>query len=339
MLRTTTSALLLLLALPLGAQTVAERLDQYLSARVQLGQFSGTVLVAHEGKVLLRKGYGYANLEHLVANAPETKFGIASLTKAFTAFAVDDLARRGRLRLDATMCTYLDACPAAWKEITVSQLVHHTSGIPDYEEALEMGSERFFETMGRPNSAPALVDWARSRPLDFAPGTKFHYSNTAYLILGFIIERASGATYEEYLRQRVFEPLGMKATVHADRSRPQLHRADAYTHQAPLYDVVAGFPLTSAHIRRVPLVRMDAPHADGGLLSTVDDLHAWGRAMLGEGPYSPEQLAELLRPNTPGDYAFGWFAGKRYDRAAFWHTGVEPGMVSSFQLYPARGRS
>lgn len=326
--------LLLFLAFPLAAQTVSERLDQYLTARTELGQFSGTVLVAHEGKVLLRKAYGYANLEHLVPNKVETKFEIASLTKAFTAFAIHDLDQQQKLRLGAPTCTYLDDCPDTWRPITVAQLVHHTSGIPDYEESLEMGSADYYAMQMREDSGKAMLAWARPRPLDFAPGTKFKYSNTAYLLLGYLIERVSGKSYEEYLRERIFTPLKMTSTMHIDRTRPQLHRADAYTHQAPLYDLVAGFPLTAAHLRRVPPMRQEAPQADGGLLSTVDDLYSWTRALLGHGPFDAAVVKELFQPNQPGDYAYGWFVGKRQERTLYSHNGVLPGMVSYIHLYP-----
>ena len=320
------AAFLLLLALPLAAQSIPDRLDQYLTARASLGQFSGSVLVASEGKILLRKAYGYANLEHLVPNKVETKFEIASLTKAFTAFAIHDLARQKKLALDATMCTYFEPCPEAWKAITIAQLVHHTSGIPDYEEALDMGSDDYYAKLMRDDSAKTAIEWARSKPLDFAPGSKFKYSNTAYVILGFIIERVSGKSYEEYLRERVFTPLQMTSTMHIDRTRVQRDRAEGYTHQAPLNDVVAGFPLTASHLRRVPPLRQSPPQADGGLLSTIDDLHAWTRAVLGH--------PELLEPNQPGDYAAGWFIGRKFDRTRYSHNGVLPGMVSSIDIYP-----
>ena len=317
---------LLLLTGSLHAETIAGRLDEYLTARTSLGQFSGSVLVAHEGKIVLRKGYGYANLEHLVPNVPETKFEIASLTKAFTAYAIHDLATQGKLKLDAPMCTYFDGCPEAWKAITVAQLVHHTSGIPDYEAALEMGSPSYYASLMRDDSAKAALDAARARPLNFAPGSKLEYSNTAYLILGYIIERVAGRSYEEFLRERIFTPLNMTATAHIDRTRPQLRRADGYTHQAPLYDLIAGVPLTSQHVMRVPPLRQLAPQADGGLLSTIDDLYVWTRHVRGR--------PELFATSETGNYAFGWFVGKRFERTWYSHTGVLPGMVSFIHLYP-----
>jgi len=150
-------------------------------------------------------------------------------------------------------------------------------------------------------------------------GTQFKYSNTAYLILGFIIEKVSGKSYEEFLRERIFMPLKMTSTMHIDRTRVQRNRAEAYTHQAPLYDVVGGIELTSDHLRRVPELRQLPPQADGGLLSTIDDLHKWTRALLGDNTLDAAFVHELLTPNQPGDYASGWFIGKRFDRDRITH--------------------
>jgi CubicO group peptidase (beta-lactamase class C family) len=326
---------LLLLALSLTLRTAAavpEEIDRYLTARTQLGQFSGSVLVAHEGKILLRKGYGYANLEHLAPNTAETRFEIASLTKAFTAFAVHDLARHGKLRLDEPACNYVEACPDAWKPITIAHLIHHRSGIPDYEEKLEMASKEYYARLLVDDAAASTIDWARARPLEFAPGSKFQYSNTAYLLLGLIIEKVSGKSYEEFLRERLFTPLRMTSTVHIDRSRVQRNRAEGYTHQAPLFDLVKGFSLTGPHLRRVKQLPHTPPQADGGLLSTVDDLYKWASALLGDGSLDANVVRELLTPE--GDYAFGWYVGKRFERTRIWHTGVLPGTVSAIDLYP-----
>lgn len=328
------AVLLLFLAPPLFAQTTAARLDEYLAARTRLGQFSGAVLVAREGTVLLRKGYGYANLEHLVPNTPDSRFEIASLTKAFTAFAVHDLARQEKLRLDEPFCTALEQCPDSWQTITLRQLLHHTSGIPDYENALDTGSAKDYDALMRDDAADAAIERARGRPLDFPPGTKFKYSNTAYLILGLIIERVSGAPYETYLRQRIFTPLGLASTAHIDRTRVQRARAEGYTHQAPLRDLVGGIALTSEHLRRVPHLRQAAPQADGGLLSTIDDLHNWTGVFLGRGGVEAELVRELLTPNEPGRYAAGWFVSKRFDRDRIHHNGVLPGMVSQIDIFP-----
>lgn len=326
------SIVLLALTTSMYAGT-AEDLDRYVTARTQLGQFSGAVLVAHEGKVLLRKGYGYANLEHLVPNTPETKFEIASLTKAFTAFATDDLARAGKLNLSASVCDYVTPCPDAWKAVTVAHLIHHRSGITDYESTLEMGSPAYYANLTQPKSVAAMIDWARARPLDFPPGSKFNYSNTAYLLLGTILEKVSGKTYEALLRERICAPLGMTRTSHIDRERVERDRAEGYSHQAPLEATIHGIALTSEHFRHVPQLRQDPPQADGGLLSTVDDLYKWAHVFTGESVLAGRTTVDALL--TPvEEYAAGWFVTTANGRRKVSHTGILPGMVSGFDIFP-----
>lgn len=327
----TLTVLALLAALPAFAGT-SEDLDRYLTARTGLGQFSGAALVIHDGDVVLRKGYGYASLVHRAANTPETRFEIASLTKAFTATAAWELAREGRLPLDGSICRWMERCPESWKSVTVAHLIRHRSGIPDYEDALEMGSAKYEAALRQPESAAAMIDWARHRPLDFAPGSKFSYSNTGYLILGMILESVSGKGYEALLRERIFEPLSMHRTEHIDRERVQNDLAEGYTHEAPLEVGLRGFPLDGGLLRHVPLLRQDPPQADGGLISSVDDLEKWVRMFFSDDPAARAKLAALLAPED--GYAFGWRIGERFGKKRIFHTGVLPGMVSAIEIYP-----
>jgi CubicO group peptidase (beta-lactamase class C family) len=315
--------------------TLTRQLDQYLEARERLGQFSGSVIVASHGRVLLRKGYGFADLEHRARNTATTSYEIASLTKAFTAYAVLLLADDGKLRLDHSITEYLPGAPAAWKDVTVDQVIHHTSGIWDYESALDLGSPAFTERMKQPGTGRSLVEDAKSKPLDFPPGSKFHYSNTGYLILGAIIEHVSGMSYEAFLRSRVFGPLGLSHTRHIARDKPVAGAAKGYTHSAPLDSSVLGFPLTSHWLQPTPVARLDAPHADGGLRSTVDDLFRWTRALDDSGPIPAERRARLA--GSEEGYAYGWIRGTRFDRLRLFHTGVLPGFVSEIDRYPESG--
>jgi CubicO group peptidase (beta-lactamase class C family) len=315
------------------------RLDAYMKARTSLGAFSGTVVVAREGTVLLNGGYGYANLEHRVVNGARTKFEIASLTKAFTAAAILRLQDQGKLRLTDPVCRFLPDCPAAWSDVTIDEVIHHTSGIPDYEAALELGSDAYTARMVQPGTGRTLVEEAKKKPLDFAAGSKYRYSNTGYLLLGQIIERASGKPYEQFLREQFFAPLGMRETQHADASHVVSGAAYGYTHEAPLFASVKGFPLTERWLRPVIPARLDAPHADGGLLSTADDLYRWAEALDGRGPALDEATRkELLRtvPAAP-TYAFGWIIGTRFDHVWIHHLGVLPGFVSTIERYPDEG--
>jgi CubicO group peptidase (beta-lactamase class C family) len=191
---------------------LAGEIDRYLTARTSLGQFSGVALVANRDGVVFRKAYGYANLELRVPNTVDTTFEIASLSKAFTAAAILMLRDDGKLQLDDSVCRFTDPCPEAWKPITIQQLLHHTAGIPDYESALEMGSTKYADAMALSDAPQRFIDAARAKPLDFAPGTKFRYSNTGYLLLGFAIEKASGVPYEQYLQSKIFTPLQLTST-------------------------------------------------------------------------------------------------------------------------------
>ena len=178
-----------------GAQVRAERLQQVLQPFADAQVFMGSVLVAQHGKVLFGKGYGYADLEWNIPNSPTTKFNIASVTKQFTAAAILLLEDRGKLRTDDLITKYFPDAPSPWRKITIYNLLTHTSGISD--DAAKY-------TPGTPDSLLLL-----NKPLNFQPGEKYSYVDTGYLILGYLIEKISGQTYEEFVQQNIFKPLGM----------------------------------------------------------------------------------------------------------------------------------
>ena len=313
---------------------LAGEIDRYLNARTSLGQFSGVALVATRDGVVFRKGYGYANIELRVPNTVDTTFEIASLSKAFTAAAILMLRDEGKLQLDDSICKFTDPCPEAWKPVTIGQLLHHTSGIPDYESALEMGSAKYAEAMALSDAPQRFIETARAKPLDFVPGSKFHYSNTGYLLLGFTIEKASGVSYEQYLQSKIFTPLQLKNTGVIDRTKVQKSRADGYTgdENTPPEKIYRGFSLLDAAMRRAIYTRLPSPSADGGLYSTADDLYRWVTA-LDEGKLlSPASRAEMMKPEL-GTYGMGWFIGERNGRSLRWHTGNLPGFVSVIDRY------
>ena len=237
-MRITSALLLLLLAAsapaPASAQNPPEdgrtaRLREYLAAAAGLGQLNGSVLVAERGTVLIDTAYGFADMELGVRNTPETRFRVASVTKQFTAMAVVMLAQDGKLALGDPISKYLDSLPPSWSGITIHHLLRHTSGISDYEEWFEgYDTQAYSDYMSQAHAPARILRDAKARPLDHEPGTKFRYSNSAYIALGFIIERASGMPYAEFLRTRIHEPLGM-ALSGQDRSEEiTLNRAQGY---------------------------------------------------------------------------------------------------------------
>jgi CubicO group peptidase (beta-lactamase class C family) len=190
-------------------EPVADARDRYLSARTALGRFSGAVLVAQRDRVLFRKGYGFSDVATRTPYTPETRHSVASITKMFTSMAALKLRDAGKLRLDESVCARLSGCPDAWKPVTVRHLMRHTSGIPDYEDPLDLGSEKYLAVMMREGTSRRLVEDAKKEPLDFPPGTRFRYSNTGYLVLAEVVESAAGVPFNDFVTKTLLRPAGM----------------------------------------------------------------------------------------------------------------------------------
>src|ERR1700675_4716557 len=196
------------ITLLLAGACVAEdlaRMEQVVQSYVSDKKFMGSVLVARGDEVLLSKGYGSANLEWNIPNSPATKFRLGSVTKQFTAASILLLEERGKLKTDDLVKKYMPDAPAAWDKITIFHLLTHTSGIPNFTGFAEYGP-----TESLPTTPEKLVARFRDRPLDFQPGEKWSYSNSGYVLLGYLLEKVSGETYEKFLQANIFGPLGMK---------------------------------------------------------------------------------------------------------------------------------
>jgi CubicO group peptidase (beta-lactamase class C family) len=165
------------------------RMEQIIKSYVPK-QFMGTVLVAEDGKILLDKGYGFANLEWEIPNTPTTKFRLASISKQFTAASILLLEERGKLKVEDPLKKYMPDPPAAWDKITIFNLLTHTSGIPNFTDFPD-----YRDTEAAATTPEKLVARFRDKPLDFEPGTKWNYSNSGYVLLGYLIEKISGQTY------------------------------------------------------------------------------------------------------------------------------------------------
>lgn len=327
----------LFVATPVWSQTpdVAATVDRYLSTRAEMGNFSGAALIAKDGKILYRKGYGYADVEKKIPYTPETQHSVASISKMFTAVAALKLRDQGKLKLDDSICGYLDNCPDAWKAVTVSHLIHHTSGIPDYEEKLELGSEKYMAFMTRPEATRLILDSARLQPLEFTPGTKFHYSNTAYNVLAEVVQRAAGMSFEDCVTKTILIPAGMTHSGVMGGKKKPAKLAFGYTHDGLPWDkMLAGVSLTDGHLKRVANLPLTQPDGDAWLYSTLDDLYKWSIIMDGgTSLVSREAIAEIFKPGEFG-YGFGWFVGKGFDRNRYRHNGALPGYISDFVKFP-----
>lgn len=275
----------------------------------------GAVLVARGNDILLDKGYGFANVEWNIPNSPGTKFRIGSITKQFTAAAVLLLQERGSLKVDDRVKKYMPDAPAAWDKITIFNLLTHTSGIPDFADFTNYASlERLATTPEQ------LVARFRDKPLDFQPGENWRYSSSGYALLGYLIEKISGKTYAQFVRENIFKPLEMADSGYDSESVVIQNRASGYTPEST--------GLVNAHY-----VDMTIPFSAGGLYSTTGDLLRWERGLFGGKLLSPVSLKEMVTP-FKNNYAFGLFVGNVNEHQVIDHGGRLPGFDTALIYYP-----
>jgi CubicO group peptidase (beta-lactamase class C family) len=306
---------------PVG-QVKAE-IESYMKTAVAFEKFSGAILVAYDGKPLLSRGYGLANVELDAPNTPDTVFRLASLTKQFTAASVMMLQERGKLKVDDAICRHLPDCPAAWQPITVGQLMNMTSGIPG-PTAADIGAVR-----GLPVPLDQWMEATRKKPLEFSPGTEFRYANSGYVLLGLIIERLSGKSYGEFLQENIFGPLGMNQSGYENPLRIIKNRATGYRQ------------LPGEEIANVPYAELLALYAAGGVYSTTKDLLLWDQALYGEkllSRRSIQAMATAGKEMLPGKgYGFGWWMREQHGRLEIAHGGNLAGFITYLARYPSDG--
>lgn len=308
-------------AAPRSARQVVAKIDEYMKAAVEFERFSGSILVARDGKPIVSKSYGMANYEHDVPNTPQTVFRLASVSKQFTAAAIFLLQERGKLNTGDPICKYLTDCPASWQPITIRHLLTMTSGLSG-PTAIELGPVRAL-----PVPWDQWTEAVHKKPLDFTPGERFKYSNTGYTLLGFIIERQSGKSYGDFLQENIFTPLGMKQTAYEDPKRLIKNRATGYRY------------LPGEPIANVPYAELIALYAAGGIYSTTEDLLLWDRALSSEKILSRASLDEMSTPfheMLPGKrYASGWWVSEKFGRQQIAHGGNLSGFITYFARYPS----
>lgn len=276
------------------AQDKVQKIEQLLSKYNEYGQFNGSALVAENGKVIFKKGFGAANMEWNIPNQSDTKFRLGSISKQFTALLIVKLSEDGKLKLDVPITTYLPDYPKEnGDKITIHQLLTHSSGIPNYTNA-----PGFFKDKARnPYTPTEFVKTFSSLPLEFTPGEKFNYSNSGYFLLGYIVEKVSGKTYEQYLQEVIFTPLKMVNS--------------GYDHSdIILKNRAAGYEKQGKKITNAAYLDMSIPYAAGSLYSTVDDLYLWDQALYTNKLLSQKSIESLFKPyikSGEASYGYGWF--------------------------------
>jgi CubicO group peptidase (beta-lactamase class C family) len=298
------------------------RLDETIEAYLDDNNIpGGLIAVASRGKIVYLREYGLANVELEVPVSEKTVFEIGSISKQFVSTAAMLLVEEGKLDLDGPIHRYLPDLPSEWLGVTMRQLLNHTSGIPDYEEIRTYDVYRFRLT------PEEVIRIAHSRPMDFAPGTGWYYSNTGYFLASMIVERIEGRPLGQVLKSRIFAPLGMSQTGMADPETIIRHRA-------------AGYWVNKAGvlINRNPTETSSTLGA-GGLLSTAPDLAKWDAAL-----YGNELLSERSRrvmwtsavlPNGADmEYALGWRVTPYNGLRSQNHSGQVAGFVANFARFP-----
>ena len=324
LLRGTFCAMSLLIAFAPAAFSAAARpkdplpaaLDAYMLARVKVNDFSGAVLVARKGKILLSRGYGEANREWKVPISPTTKFRIGSITKQFTATLIMQLQEQHKLNVPDPICQYLDPCPEVWKPITIRQLLSHTAGIPNYTD--EPG---FDQKEPLHWSVDKLIEMFRNKPLDFAPGSDWRYSNSGYVLLGAIIEKITGKSFEDMLKEQILVPVGMSDSGIDHREVVLDRRA-------------AGYSLKDGVVVNATFVDLSWAYSAGAMYSTTLDMYKWDRALRGESVLPRVALKEMWTP-VRNRYGYGWGIQQSGEGAKnAWRCGMTADSPASRRVLP-----
>lgn len=324
-------------SLPGGADSRAERVDAVFAPMATDRAPGAAVLVLENGRVVFERGYGVADLRTMRPIDELTNFRLASVTKQFTAAAVVLLVREGRLRYEDTLPSLFPGFPAYGRGITVRHLLQHTSGLPDYEGLMPPPAPGVPVEDAQIDDAGVLGLLERAEAGKFPPGTRWDYSNSGYVVLGLIVEKASGMPFGRFLRKRIFAPLGMDGTVAYERGRNEV-RDRAYGHS-----------LERGKWLETDQSTTSATLGDGGVYSSLRDMARW-EASLREGTLFNSAETELvLTPvvvpggppvepdGTPAAYGFGWFLNPWRGRARAWHYGETVGFRTAIERFVEDG--
>jgi CubicO group peptidase (beta-lactamase class C family) len=314
-----------------GLETAAQedraaKTDAAVEAQRKAQKIPGvSVAVCRNGKIVTASGYGLANVELDVPVTPETIFQTGSVGKQFTSMAVMMMVEEGRIGLDDHLTKFIPESPAAWKDVTIRQLLTHTSGIADYggeEETMGKGVINFRKDY----TEEELVQAFAKMPMDFRPGEKWSYSNTGYVLLGIVIHRVAGKFYGDFLQERIFQPLGMTSTR-------IISEADIIPHRSSGYRLVKGELKNQEWVS--PTLNTTA---DGALYTNVLDLAKWDAALYTTRLVKQTSLDAIWTPVKLNDgktypYGFGWDLAPKNGHRAVSHDGAWQGFTMSISRY------
>ncbi|HLV86767.1 MAG TPA: serine hydrolase domain-containing protein [Candidatus Sulfotelmatobacter sp.] len=325
-------------ALSVFAQVSSSQIDAIFAPLKSSDAPGAAVIVIRNGKAVFRHGYGVTDLRTRRPIDAHTNFRLASFTKQFTAACIMMLVREGKLRYDDHLTDIFPEFPEYGRAITVRNLLNHTSGLKDYGDIYE---KQFPDTP--PEKIPQILDAGVLKLLeqqssgDFAPGTKWDYSNSGYAVLAMIVEKVSGKSFGEFLHERIFAPLKMDHTLAYEKGKNEVpNRAFGHTRKDTGWVETDQSP-TSAVL------------GDGGIYSSVDDLAKWDRALREHTLLSEAEMKPALTPVDPTggrardpngatvDYGFGWFLDPYRGHKHMWHGGGTMGFRTVIQRFPDDG--
>ncbi len=288
------------------------KVDTYLDPYLKAGFFSGAILIAKQGRILVNRGYGLASHEFQVPNSPKTKFQIASISKSFTSAAILILRDKKLLSTSDPLAKFIPDYPNG-DRILIHHLLTHTSGIPNVNEFPEYDEKSKF-----PQTLANIIAWFKNKPLEFEPGAKYSYSNSNYNLLAYVIENVSGKSYGEFLKEEIFQPLQMENTGHNESSAKIIRsKASGYV------------PVWLNEFTAAPFLEWSIKTGNGSLYSTAEDLYKWDRALYGNKILSSSTVKEIYEKK------YGWFVGDRFGRKRVYSNGRSPGFNSYLERYIA----
>lgn len=308
--------------LPKDKQGLIAAIDKILEEDYMPDAPGAAVIVAKNGKIIYHKGIGMANLELGVTMKPDMVFRIGSITKQFTAVAILQLMEQGKLSLEDDITKFIPDYPTYGHKITIHHLLTHTSGIKSYT-----GMNEWTPEIRKKDFTPIeMIDFFKDQPMDFEPGENMLYNNSGYFLLGYIIEQVTGVSYEDYVKKHLFEPSGMTHSLYGNDRIILKNRAYGYQKGSDGYE-------------NAEFLSMTQPYAAGSLLSTVEDLYKWNRALV-SGKLIPRKSLDLawvnytLNDGSMINYGYGWMPGNLQGFDMIGHGGGINGFLTLESYYP-----
>lgn len=304
-----------LAALVFACFASADAIDDYVALKMKEDHLPGvSIAIVRDGKIEKAQGYGFSNLELNVPATAQSVYRIASMSKQFCSASLELLKAEGKIDLEAPVKKYIPEAPASWDGVKIRHLMCHQSGIPNV-------TERASFVFSREYTERELISFLKPLPLDTKPGDKYHYSNSGYSLLGLIVGRVAGKPLGEFVKERIFKPLGMDDSTYFRLPNLVPNRAN-------------GYKWVKDHFENALPTRPTSMDGSGAVMSTVLDLAKWDAALYGESPLTSAMKAELWTANKTNDgkatvYGYGWtIRNGKYGHSVS-HSGNTPGFTSN----------